>query len=199
MHFHLSVHTWWCGKLFFFSLHTTILCIFAHLMNHLTHHHSSQFSFCRWWHRKLFFFFFLHTTICMCHPISLIHIHHNIHPIVTCSFICTKLSAPISKWCWVDWTPTITCIPKSLDVDFARSPRLSAISRIGFVTSYYIYITLLVCTCHYLLHFCHFLVGVMFGGRKIGMWFRHRNYMGASFHAPCAAPGQRQMEMHHNH
>ena len=95
MHFHLSVCTWWCGRFFFSSLHTIILCMFAHLIDHLTHHHSSQFSLYRWWCRK--FFFFLHTTIGTCHPISLIHIHHNFHPIVRCSFMCTKLSAPISK------------------------------------------------------------------------------------------------------
>ena len=97
MHFHPSVSTCWCGRLFLFSLHTTILHMFTHLINLLTHHHSSQLSSCRWWCRK-FFFFFLHTTIYTCHPISLIHIHHNFHPIVTCSFIHTELPAPISKW-----------------------------------------------------------------------------------------------------
>ena len=95
MHFHPPVHTWWCRKLFFFFLHTTILCTFAHLISHLIHHHPSQFfSPCRWWCRKLFFFFFLHTTICMYHLISLIHIHHNFHPILTSSFIHTEPPAP---------------------------------------------------------------------------------------------------------
>ena len=36
-------------------------------------------------------------------------------------------------------------------------------------------------------------------GSKNGIRFRPRNYMGASFQAPHAAPGQRQMEMHHDH
>ena len=36
--------------------------------------------------------------------------------------------------------------------------------------------------------------GVAFGWRKVGMSFRHWNYMGASLQAPCATPGQRQME-----
>ena len=29
----------------------------------------------------------------------------------------------------------------------------------------------------------------------MGMLFRHQNYIGASFQAPHATPGQRQMEM----
>ena len=64
-------------------------------------HHNFHSSLCRWWCRKLFFFS-LHTTICTCHLISLstslITIHHNFHPIVTCSFILTKLSAPVTQW-----------------------------------------------------------------------------------------------------
>ena len=42
MYFHPSVHTWWCGRLFFSSLHTIILHMCAHFIDHLTHHHSSQ-------------------------------------------------------------------------------------------------------------------------------------------------------------
>ena len=37
------------------------------------------------------------------------------------------------------------------------------------------------------------------GKNKKKIRFRSQNYMGASFQAPCAAPRQRQMEMHHNH
>ena len=39
---------------------------------------------------------------CTCHLISLIIsliiIHQNFHPIVTCSFICTELSVPVIQW-----------------------------------------------------------------------------------------------------
>ena len=45
MHFHPSVCRWWCGRLFFSSLHTTILHMCVHFIDHLTHHHSSQTSF----------------------------------------------------------------------------------------------------------------------------------------------------------
>ena len=45
MHFHPSVCRWWCRRLFFSSLHTTILHMCAHFIDHLTHHHSSQKSF----------------------------------------------------------------------------------------------------------------------------------------------------------
>ena len=95
MHFHPSVYRWWCGRLFFSSLHTIILHMCTHFIDRLTHYHSSQiFLSCGWWCRK-FFFFFSHTTILTCHPISLIIIHHKFHPNVTCSFICTKLQAPV--------------------------------------------------------------------------------------------------------
>ena len=78
MYFHLSVHSWWCGRLFFSSLHTIILHMCTHLIDHLTHHHSSQFSSCRWWCRKFFFFFFfflpthhhLHVPSHLTHPHS---------------------------------------------------------------------------------------------------------------------------------
>ena len=36
-------------------------------------------------------------------------------------------------------------------------------------------------------------------GIKNGISFRPQNYMVASFQAPCATPGQRQMETHHVH
>ena len=149
MYFHLSVCTWWCGRLFSSSLHTIILHMFAHLIDHLTHHYSSQFSSCRWWCRKFFFFFFfLHTTICTCHSISLIHIHHNFHPIVRCSFMCTKLSAPISKGGvrFTEHQPSPVFL--NLLISILHSPKDLSAVKIGFITSYYIYVTLLVCTCH---------------------------------------------------
>ena len=78
----------------------------------------------------------LHTIIlCMCThfiiTISLIIIHYNFHPIVRCSFMHTKLSAPICK-----------------GVRFTEHQPSPVLSKIGFVTGYYIYVTLLVCTCH---------------------------------------------------
>ena len=36
------------------------------------------------------------------------------------------------------------------------------------------------------------------GSKNNKIRFRSQNYMGASFQAPHAAPGQRQMEMHHD-
>ena len=36
-----------------------------------------------------------------------------------------------------------------------------------------------------------------FQQQKTNNKLRPRNYMGASFQAPCATPRQRQMEMHH--
>ena len=126
MYFHLSGCRWWCGRLFFSSLHTTILCVYAHFIDHLTHHHSSQKSF----HHAgggvgnsfffFFFFFFPHTAICMYHPISLIVIHHNFHPIVMCSFICTKLQAPNILWGgWVLLNTNCYWFMESLDFDSA--------------------------------------------------------------------------------
>ena len=96
----ISVHmVVWEAFLFFLTHHHLVHVHSFH--QQLSHHHSSQFFFlsCRWWCRKFFFFFFFfpHTTICMCHPISLIIIHHNFHPIVRCSFMHTKLSVPICK------------------------------------------------------------------------------------------------------
>ena len=40
------------------------------------------------------------------------------------------------------------------------------------------------------------IIIIIFGSKSNKIRFRSQNYMGASFQAPRAIPGQRQMEMH---
>ena len=83
---------WWCGRLFFPSLHTIILHMCASF--HLTHHHSSKISF----HHVGGGVILLLCLLLTHHHLHVSsHItHHNFHPNVMCSFICTKLQAPSS-------------------------------------------------------------------------------------------------------
>ena len=82
---------WWCGRLFLSSLHTIILHMCASF--HLTHHHSSKISFCHVGGGVILLLCLLLTHHHL-HVSS--HItHHNFHPNVMCSFICTKLQAPV--------------------------------------------------------------------------------------------------------
>ena len=87
----------WEAFLFLLTHHHLVHVCSFHRPSHSSSFITKIFSSCGWWCRKfIFFFFFPHTTICTYHPISLIIIHHNFHPNVTCSFICTKLQAPSS-------------------------------------------------------------------------------------------------------
>ena len=152
MHFHPSVYTWWCGRLFFSSLHTTILHMFARLIDHLTHHHSSQFSSCGWWCRKLSSsstssssYTPPSTRVIPSHSSTFIIIFMPLSGVP--SYTQSYQHLLVSGVRFTEHQPSL--VFWNILILILHSPEdLSAISRIGFITSYYIYITLLVCICH---------------------------------------------------
>ena len=90
---------WWCGRLFLFLL---------------THHHLAHVCFILSHSLSFIKIFFHHmgggVILLLClllthhHPHVSSHItHHNFHPNVMCSFICTKLQAPSSGgWVFIE-------------------------------------------------------------------------------------------------
>ena len=86
---------------FSFSTYTPSSCACVHwcVLSHLTHHHSSKIFFC---HAGGGVILLLCLLLTHHHPHVSSHItHHNSHPNVTCSFICTKLKVPSHGGGWV--------------------------------------------------------------------------------------------------
>ena len=100
------------GKLFFFYLHTTVLCMCTGGVSfHLTHHHSSKCSSsCRQWCNSSSYLLLTHH-----HPHMSSHLTHpySAYFIVTTSFIHTKPPTP-NSWCVFMLLITTLSFPFSL-------------------------------------------------------------------------------------
>ena len=128
---------------------------------------------CRWWCRKLFFFS-LHTTICTCHSIPLsispILVHQNFISLPPVPSSTQNYKHPM-KWSWAHQMPK------------------------GLATSHHIHITLLVCTCHQPLHFCHsFREGSHLAGEKNGHVTQALELHGCKFLGSPHCTQTKQME-----